>query len=45
MNKFMDSVKENVEFDKWYFGHYHGTRAMSDNKGELIWQYPQEIYF
>ena len=45
MNKFMDSVKENIEFDKWYFGHYHGTRVMSDGKGELIWQCPQEVYF
>lgn len=42
MEKFLEQIKNNITFDKWFYGHYHGTktkekfRLMYDDIDELF---------
>ena len=30
MERFLENVKNNIEFKKWYFGHYHADKEIND---------------
>jgi DNA repair exonuclease SbcCD nuclease subunit len=43
LNKYLDKIYDNVEFDKWFFGHYHNdiivnskSRCLFDDIGMII---------
>ena len=32
LSDYLQKIKENTQFDKWYFGHYHEDRAINDKE-------------
>ena len=42
LQKFFDDLEKDVDYDKWYFGHYHEDRVI-DDKHEVLYNSVKEI--
>lgn len=43
MEMFLDTIIDLVEYDRFYFGHYHDNRDISTYKGTMIFDQPLEL--
>lgn len=43
MELWLEKVKDSIEFDKWYFGHFHGEKDVPEEKYEMLYELIRKI--
>lgn len=39
LNDYFDEIAGNIQFDRWFFGHYHDNRSFENDKYEMLYDH------